>query len=163
MTFASQWQLHGINFIFFFLTGFIVEEATQSNKNFRAKKKEKDAQKPIPKPKSGKELNKSKQIIRHFVINRYELYWVKLRGYAAWPGVVESQEGSNLFKIHFFGDNTTSIVTRSCILSTFIVGFVDFQENPKPNHKLLKAVKMASIYYTPNKIPSKCSVCVLKR
>lgn len=65
------------------------------------------------------------QLVSHssLDIGRYELHWVKLRGFSMWPAIVEEVVGVNRFIVHFFGDYTRSTVFRSCILSIFKILF----------------------------------------
>lgn len=123
-----------------------------------------DERQPTPRkdiataPKSGRD---SKAVAKFLNIERYVFYWVKLRGYATWPAVVEQQEGASLYRVHFFGDRRIGFVSRSCFVSAFREGFIAFEKGPKSNVKLVKAVKEASLMYLNQSkhLRSKCCVC----
>lgn len=75
------------------------------------------------------------------------IYWVKLKGYCAWPGVIESVDRGR-FCVHFIGDYTKSSVTQSNIFADFENGFLVYNDGPKTNGKLAKAVMEASLFYS---------------
>lgn len=91
------------------------------------------------------------------------IYWVKLRGYCAWPGVIESVECNGRVCVHFFGDYTKSTITQSNIFADFENGFLVYNDGPKTNVKLAKAVAEASLFSsTRNKRKNskiECAVC----
>lgn len=52
-------------------------------------------------------------------IDMYGLYWVKLRGFCVWPGIVEQILDKNRFVVHFFGDYSRSTVHHNAFLYNF--------------------------------------------
>lgn len=110
--------------------------------------------------KKGRKNKKTKKSVVSFLaIEKYHIYWVKLRGFSSWPAIVEGQDGALLFKVHFFGDYTTSVVSRSSFISGFREGFVAYENSKNANPKLAKAVKEASLVFLSNKFKSSCYIC----
>lgn len=98
-------------------------------------------------------------MVPFLAIEQYHIYWVKLRGYSSWPAIVEGQSGAQMFKVHFFGDYTTSVVTRSSFVSSFRDGFVEYEKSKNSNLKLAKAVKEASLVFLSNERQTSCRIC----
>lgn len=94
-------------------------------------------------------------------LSQYAICWVKIRGYKDWPGVIENHVNGG-YEIHFFGDYTTSIVSRSKI-TNFYEGFSLFKHTFDAP-KLKKAIQEACICLMSDPSPSSCLVCsILKK
>lgn len=90
-------------------------------------------------------------------LSQYAVCWVKVKGYTDWPGVIERITNDGKYEIHFFGDYTTSIVTKSKI-TNFFEGFSLFSSTfdaPKLN----KAITEAGICMMKNPKPETCYIC----
>lgn len=100
------------------------------------------------------------QIINALSIEKYNLYWVKMRGYTSWPAIVEEVFG-NRFNIHFFGDYTKASVYRNSILHSFSDGFNIYKDANKVNMNLNKAVTEASLHFSRinNTKQKSCCIC----
>lgn len=93
-------------------------------------------------------------------LNDFSIVWVKVRGHKDWPGVIENQVRGR-YKIHFFGDYTTFIVTKNKI-TNFYEGFGLFKHTFE-DVKLKKAVQEACICMMneANRSPDHCLVCAI--
>lgn len=112
-------------------------------------------------PKSTKKIKKMRQnklsLITPPDLSLFAICWVKVRGFKDWPGVIESRNDKGQYIIHFFGDYTTTTVTKSKI-TNFFKGFSLF--NKTFDAPLLKkAITEACICLTKNISPSSCVVC----
>lgn len=91
-------------------------------------------------------------------LDRFSIVWVKVRGYKDWPGVIE-EEIKGRYKIHFFGDYSTIIVTKKTV-TNFYEGFGLFKHT-FDDLKLKKAVQEACICMMrkAKTNPDHCLVC----
>lgn len=127
-----------------------------ANKSYKfAKEPEKTAKEPAKKhtkKRARKTKPKPNQLSSTLLVQQYQLYWVKIKGFSMWPAVVERSNGTDEYFVHYFGDYTTSTkLNRSCFLYNFEEGFVVFQTRPKSGINLIKAVKEASLFHLSHK------------
>lgn len=74
-----------------------------------------------------------------------------------WPGIIEEETPKGKYKIHFFGDYTTSDVSRNKITHV-MEGFVHFSRMKKPTALLQKAITEAQIcIFDENR--TRCPIC----
>lgn len=46
-------------------------------------------------------------------LRRFEMVWAHIRGYKNWPGIIEEETPKGKYKIHLFGDYSTSEVGKN--------------------------------------------------
>lgn len=117
------------------------------------------------KESQSRKCRKSRQIVMNIIIMqpaliKYEMVWARVRGYAFWPGILEEETKKGKFKIHFFGDYTTSVVGKSKILH-FMEGFSGYARQERPTITLHKAVEEARYFLFQKTIPTSCFLCDL--
>lgn len=91
----------------------------------------------------------------NFQIN--EFVWAYVRGFAYWPGIIESVTTKGQYVIHFFGDYTRAEVGKNRVVH-FFEGFEQYSGH-NGNHKLEKAIKEASIFLVGQRTFTECMVC----
>lgn len=47
---------------------------------------------------------------------KYEVVWAHVKGFPNWPGIIEEETPKGKYKIHFFGDYSTSDVGKNKIM-----------------------------------------------
>lgn len=87
----------------------------------------------------------------------YEFVWAYVRGFAYWPGVIESETKKGKYVVHFFGDYTRAEVGRNRI-AHFFEGFEQYSGH-NGNHKLEKAINEARIFLVSERTIDECMVC----
>lgn len=90
------------------------------------------------------------------MIHKNELVWAYIKGFPAWPGVVEEVLAGR-YSIHFFGDYTRATVTRRNIMN-YYEGFEKFSSN-FGNIKLHRAIEEAKYFLLGNDAADECWVC----
>lgn len=120
---------------------------------------EEKSKKTESKSKKQKHKKKENQLERFLQIEINQIYYVKLRGYAAWPCVAEEPIAPNLFRVHFFGDYTRAVVFKTKFVSNFIDGFKTHENVRKPPKTLQKAVAEAAMLYSSSKKAVMCPLC----
>lgn len=75
-------------------------------------------------------------------LQRYEMIWAHVKGFRNWPGIIENETTKGKYKIHFFGDYSTSDVSKNKIMH-LMEGFKDYTNADKPTHLLRKAIEDA--------------------
>lgn len=98
-------------------------------------------------------------LVRLPTLNINEFVWAYVRGYAYWPGVIESVNSKGKHVIHFFGDYSRAEVGRNRIVH-FFEGFEQYSGH-NGNHKLEKAIKEARIFLVSERTFNDCKVCAL--
>lgn len=126
-------------------------------------------QKQIVKTQRIKEQNRSmvrrkytKKTVARFIslrpaLIKYEMVWAHVKGYANWPGIIEEQTPKGKYRIHFFGDYSTSDVTKNKIMH-LLEGFNLYETLEKPNRLLEKALREAQMFvHDSNR--TECPIC----
>lgn len=58
---------------------------------------------------------------------KFELIWAHIKGYSNWPGIIEEETPKGKYRIHFFGDYSTSDISRNKI-THLMEGSFNFQK-----------------------------------
>lgn len=116
------------------------------------------------KPSRRSSMNNNKRKVVSSVVSlmpslrQYEIVWAKVRGFCFWPGIIEEETPKGKYKIHFFGDYTTSEVTRNKIIH-FLEGFNSYSTDSTINKKLVKAVEECKIFLFDKNVNGLCFIC----
>lgn len=90
----------------------------------------------------------------------FEMVWAYIRGYRNWPGIIEAETPKGRYKIHFFGDYTTSEVSKNKIMH-LLEGFKDY--SPADSTTLLyKAISEAQLFIL-DKNRTECPICQMMK
>lgn len=90
-------------------------------------------------------------------LQKFEMVWAHIKGFRNWPGIIEGETPKGKYKIHFFGDYTTSEVSKSKIMH-LLEGFKDYVVMTKPTPLLVKAITEAQIFVL-DKERQECPIC----
>lgn len=88
---------------------------------------------------------------------KYEIVWAHVRGYPLWPGVIQEETPKGKYKIHFFGDYSTSELTKNKI-KPYLDGYKQFM-TIKPSQLLVKAVEESKMFLFEENRPTSCYIC----
>lgn len=103
------------------------------------------AKKPLkPRNRTKKTIMTSILTLRP-ALQKYELVWAHIKGYANWPCIIEGETQSGKYLVHFFGDYTKSEVTKNKIMH-LLEGFTKYANAERPNHLLLKAIRETQMF-----------------
>lgn len=90
-------------------------------------------------------------------LQKYEMVWAHIRGFANWPGIIEEETVSGKYRIHFFGDYTKADVTKGKIMH-LLEGFNHYTTSQASTIRLTKAIKEAQLFiFDVNR--SSCPIC----
>lgn len=90
-------------------------------------------------------------------LRKYEMIWAHIKGYPNWPGIIEEETPKGKYRIHFFGDYTTSEVTKNKIMH-LMEGFNKFTTVVAPTAQLTKAITEAR-YFVFDQNRNTCPIC----
>lgn len=110
------------------------------------------------KPKRMKKLPATALCLRP-AFQKYEMVWAHVRGYRNWPGIIEEETPKGKYKIHFFGDYSTSDVGKNQIMH-LLGGFKDYAVADKPTQLLYKAISEAQLFILEQNRKT-CPICEL--
>lgn len=113
--------------------------------------------------KKEKTLRQNRKVVANIMtlkpaLEKYEIVWAHIRGYALWPGIIEELCANGKYKIHFFGDYSISYVTKYKIVH-YMEGFSSYSNYTKTNLLLHKAVRETQIFLFEREIPKCCYIC----
>lgn len=103
---------------------------------------------PKRKPKSAQKNRKkiaSTALSLRPSLQEYEMVWAHIKGFRNWPGIIEDETPKGKYKIHFFGDYTTSEVSKNKIMH-LLEGFKDYASIDNPTTTLYKAITEAQMF-----------------
>lgn len=117
-----------------------IDQRKESGKEEKKKQKEKNdniitditAQTDEPNKKRRKKSTESHTLVRKSkrasrkvpatalclkpALREYEMVWAHIKGFRNWPGIIEHETPKGMYKIHFFGDYSTSEVSKNKIM-----------------------------------------------
>lgn len=133
----------------------IAAQSDQPNKRRRV-----EATKPrSPQRKSKKATGKvaATALCLKPALRQYEMVWAHIKGFRNWPGIIEHETPKGKYKIHFFGDYSTSEVSKNKIMH-LLEGFKDYATAKKPTALLYKAITEAQMFILDNDRTA-CPIC----
>lgn len=113
-------------------------------------------QKNKRKPKNVKKIASTAMMLRP-ALRKNEMVWAHIKGFRNWPGIIEGEQPNGKYTIHFFGDYSTSDVSKSKIMH-LMEGFKDYANAKKPTALLLKAITEAQMFIL-DKNQTECPIC----
>lgn len=141
----------------------LVHKETYPTKRMKMNPVEKENSNPkpaaVPKKLTRKRIVQCLVRLPSFEIN--EIVWAYVRGFAYWPGVLESMTKKGKYVVHFFGDYTRAEVGRNRI-AHFLEGFEQYSGH-NGNAKLEKAIQEARIFLVTERTFDECMVCKIPR
>lgn len=91
-------------------------------------------------------------------LQKYEMVWAHVKGFRNWPGIIEGETKSGKYKIHFFGDYSSSDVSKNKIMH-LLEGFKDYAVADRPTPLLKKAITEAQMFILDKNVRTTCPIC----
>lgn len=89
------------------------------------------------------------------------MVWAHVKGFKNWPGIIEEETPKGKYKIHFFGDYTTSEVGANKIMH-LMEGFKNYASMEKPTPLLIKAITEAQMFILDKNV-TECPICKMMK
>lgn len=95
------------------------------------------------------------------LLQKFEMVWAHVKGFKNWPGIIEEETSNGRYRIHFFGDYSTSTVTKNKIMHV-LEGFRNYESVEKPTLLLIKAITEAQMFVLDQSL-TECPICKMEK